>query len=111
MSDFLRDFKKFASKRIIESIQITNESRKEWLLDKFSFEAKRTGRAKDYKVWTDDNHAIDLDSGKIDMMEKINYIHNNPVVAGIVRNPEEYIYSSAFDYTRWGKGLVNVIVL
>jgi putative transposase len=81
------------------------------LLDKFSFEAKRTGRAKDYKVWTDDNHAINLGIENIDMMEKINYIHNNPVVAGIVKNPEEYIYSSAFEYSSRGKGLVNVIVL
>jgi putative transposase len=81
------------------------------LLDKFSFQAKRKGGARDYKVWTDDNHAIDLDSRNIDMMEKINCSHNNPVVAGIVRNPEDYIYNSAFDYSRRGKGLVNVIVL
>ncbi len=31
--------------------------------------------------------------------EKINYIHNNPVEEGIVYKPEEYIYSSAIDYS------------
>ena len=30
--------------------------------------------------------------------EKVNYIHNNPVRAGIVENPEDYMYSSARNY-------------
>ncbi len=28
----------------------------------------------------------------------MNYIHNNPVEAGIVEKPEHYMYSSAKDY-------------
>ena len=111
MSDFLRDFKKFTSKKIMEAILEIPESRKDWLLDKFSFETRRTGRARDYKFWTDDNHAIDLDGFGIDMMEKIDYIHSNPVRAGLVRNPDDYLYSSACDYSRKEKGLVNVIVV
>ena len=43
-------------------------------------------------------------------MEKINYIHLNPVRAGLVRNPEDYIYSSEIDYAYAGKGLVDVLV-
>jgi putative transposase len=111
MSDFLRDFKKFTSKKIIDTIELIHESRAKWLLDKFSFEARRTGRAKDYKVWTDGNHAIDLDNFKIDMLEKVNYIHENPVRAGWVMYPDEYLYSSAVDYSRKRKGLVSVIVI
>ena len=30
--------------------------------------------------------------------QKMNYIHNNPVEAGIVERPEHYLYSSAKDY-------------
>lgn len=111
MSDFLRDFKKFTSKKIIDTIEQINESRAHWLLDKFSFEARRSGRARDYKVWTDDNHAIDLDNFSISMMEKIGYIHENPVRAGLVLYPDEYLYSSAADYSRKRKGLVDVIVV
>jgi hypothetical protein len=88
-----------------------NESRKEWLKDKFSFEAKRTQRAKEYKIWTDDNHAIDLDQMKIDMMSKIDYFHNNPVESGIVFQAEDYVYSSALDYTRKGRGLIEVTII
>lgn len=108
MSNFLRDFKKFTSKKFINTIENINESRMEWLLDKFAFEAKRTRRAENYKIWMDDNHAIDLTN--IDIMEKIEYIHNNPVKAGIVDRPEDYIYSSARDYAG-RKGLINITAL
>jgi putative transposase len=110
MSDFLRDFKKYTSKRILEAIQEINESRRDWLLDKFSFEARRTGRAADFKLWMDGNHAVDMDNNDIDIMEKINYIHENPVRARIVDNPEDYVYSSAIDYFGKRRGLVKVIV-
>lgn len=89
----------------MEAINEVPESRREWLLDKFSFEARRTGRAENYKLWKDDNHAIDL--SMIDIMNKIDYIHNNPVSVGIVHTPEHYVYSSAIDYSG-GKGLVKI---
>ncbi len=41
------------------------------------------------------------------MQQKAGYIHQNPVVAGIVNEPEDYRYSSAMDYTG-GKGLVDI---
>ena len=85
-----------------------NESRAAWLQDKFAFEAKRTRRAEKFKIWQDDNHPIDLTD--IDVMEKINYIHNNPVRAGWVEAPEHYLYSSAKDYGG-GKGMVKVVVV
>jgi len=108
MSAFLRDFKKFTSKKFIQAIQNSNESRSEWLLDKFAFEAKRTGRAENFKVWKDDNHAIDLSN--IDIMQKINYIHANPVRNGLVFLQDHYAYSSAIDYA--GKrGLVQVTLV
>jgi len=105
MSSFLRDFKKFTSKAIIKKMEEIHESRKEWLLDMFAFEAHRTGRAKYFKIWKDDNHAIDLTV--IDMDEKIEYIHLNPVRAGWVLCEDHYLYSSAIDYYG-GEGLVDV---
>jgi len=32
------------------------------------------------------------------VFQKINYIHNNPVESGIVKKPEDYLYSSEKDY-------------
>lgn len=108
MSNFLRDFKKFTSKRIVECIKEIPESRKDWLLDKFNWEARRSGRAEHYKVWKDGNHAVSLK--EIDALSKINYIHLNPVRAHLVNTPEHYLYSSALDYVG-KKGLVEVVVL
>lgn len=108
MSGFLRDFKKFTSKKLIESIKEVPESRRGWLLKMFTDEASETGRAKHYKVWQDDNHAVDL--RHIDAMQKIDYIHENPVKAGIVYEPQEYVYSSAGDYAGI-PGLVKVVVI
>lgn len=108
LSDVLRDLKKFTSKQIIKTIEVIGESRREWLLNKFSFEALRTGRAKDYKIWKDDNHAIEI-GDYISIEGKMNYIHNNPVNAMIVVRPEDYVFSSAIDYCD-GKGLVNVTI-
>jgi REP element-mobilizing transposase RayT len=109
ISAIIRDFKKFTSKRIIEAIKDIPESRRDWLLDKFSFEARRSRRAENYKLWRDSNHAICL-GGNIDAIQKINYIHNNPVKAGIVEEPEHYLYSSARDYNE-RKGIVEVELL
>lgn len=105
MSAFLRDFKKFTSKKIVDLIHEIPESRRDWLLDKFSFEARRSRRAENYKLWKDGNHAISLQH--IDAMNKINYVHMNPVRAHLVSASEHYLYSSAIDYAG-GKGLVKV---
>ena len=108
LSDFLRDFKKFTSKAITKQITEGHESRKDWLLDMFSFEARRSQRAEKYKMWDDSNHAIDLTH--LSVSQKINYIHENPVRAGYVYEPHHYPYSSASDYV--GKpGLIKNIEL
>jgi hypothetical protein len=40
-------------------------------------------------------------------MQKLEYIHNNPVEAGFVEEPEHYIYSSARDYSGY-KGMLEL---
>lgn len=109
LSDIIRDFKKFTSKKITEQIKAGAESRKDWLLHKFEFAAQSTGRAENYKLWTDSNHAIYLDGSNL-FQQKIAYIHDNPVRQLIVSDPQEYLFSSARDYVG-KKGLVNVTVL
>ncbi len=108
LSDVLRDFKKFTSKAIIKRMNEINESRREWMLNQFAFEAKRVGRAKNYKIWKDDNHAIWMHDKEV--WNTIAYIHDNPVKAEIVNKSREYCYSSAMDYNG-EQGLVDVTVL
>ena len=56
-----------------------------------------------------DNKPIELWSNK-DLFEKIKYIHENPVDAGLVYRPKQYVYSSAVDYND-EKGKVNGVVV
>lgn len=42
--------------------------------------------------------------------EKINYIHNNPVEEGLVFRPEDYVYSSAKDYSG-DKGILDNVII
>jgi REP element-mobilizing transposase RayT len=97
LSDTIRDIKKFTSKKIIETIQTIPESRREWLLNRFEFKARQNTRNKNFQVWTHENHAIYLYSPDF-TIEKLNYLHQNPVRAGIVVNAEDYLYSSARNY-------------
>ena len=107
LSGVLRDFKKYTSKQFIGIMVEAGESRREWLMDKFSFEAKKRGRAINFKIWKDDNHAIEIGE-YIRIEQKVNYIHENPVRAMIVQFPEDYIFSSARDYAG-SKGYVEIL--
>jgi REP element-mobilizing transposase RayT len=98
LSNIIREFKKFTSKRIIESIQENSkESRSEWMLDLFRQFATSSKKHKNYQFWTHNNHPVELFSPKW-INQKIIYTHNNPVNAGIVEMPEHYTYSSAKNY-------------
>ena len=94
IGDIMRDFKKFTSKKIIEAIeQNAQESRSEWLLDRFRFAGMNNNRITNYHFWQDGNHVEVIYSVEF-LQQKIDYIHNNPVRAEIVAHPEDYLYSS-----------------
>jgi REP element-mobilizing transposase RayT len=97
LSDNIRDIKKFTSVKIIETMLNIHESRKEWILNRFQINASKRAVNKNYQVWTHENHSILLYSNKF-LKQRFDYIHNNPVKAGIVEKPEDYLYSSARNY-------------
>ena len=73
---------------------------------------QRAGQKKsnnnDFQFWQQDNHPIELNTPAV-MQQKLDYLHYNPVVAGIVRHPEDYLYSSAIDYFSEGRGLIDIM--
>jgi REP element-mobilizing transposase RayT len=97
LSEIMRDFKKFTSKKIIQSILEEPESRREWLLEHFRKSCEHLSRPQSYKVWQDGYHAEEVFSNRW-IKEKINYIHQNPVNEKIVTEPENYYFSSARNY-------------
>lgn len=107
LSGIIRDFKKYTSKKIVDEAQKTTESRREWMLRLFAHSANRQNKKGDYQVWTHENHAVELFSN-IFIEQKVEYLHNNPVRAGLVKYPNEYIYSSAAAYSG-EEGLLEVL--
>jgi REP element-mobilizing transposase RayT len=98
LSDLIRDFKKHTSKEIIRTVENNaKESRRKWMLDIFSNAGNNNSRNTTFQFWQQGNRPQELYSSSF-IFQKINYIHNNPVRAGIVENPHEYFYSSARDY-------------
>jgi REP element-mobilizing transposase RayT len=112
LSGVLRDFKKFTSKEVIKAIENnSSESRRNWMLSIFRNAGETNSRNKDYQFWRQDNHPIELYSSAF-TVQRINYIHQNPVRAGIVEKGEDYRYSSAKDYFQGKKcGLIDICLL
>ena len=110
LSNILRDFKKFTSKMVITTIKNNEkESRKDWMLDRFRFAAANDKKTAGYKFWQDGNYVEQIIS-KDFFMQKLDYVHQNPVRQGFVSRAEDYLYSSARDYAG-NSGILNVKVI
>jgi putative transposase len=97
LSDIIRDLKKFTAKSIVEEISKNPiESRKNWLLWLLKKEAH-------IWFWEEGYHGEEIYS-KAFFDTKVNYLHQNPVRAGIVEKEEEYLNSSCGDFYGIRKG-------
>ena len=95
VSPVLRDFKSFTAKQILHLIEMNpQESRKEWLLYLFKIYCTDKKHNSAYQFWQKSNHPIDLTTAAL-LQQKQQYIHQNPVQAGLVTEPQYYTYSSA----------------
>lgn len=109
LSEVIRDFKKFTANTILKMVETEPESRREWLMHMFEYFARFNRNNRYLQFWQQDNHPIETFNMPI-LRQKIDYIHLNPVRAGIVEKPEDYLYSSASNYVL-GHGLLDVLVV
>jgi REP element-mobilizing transposase RayT len=97
LSDVTRDFKRYTSREISREAQ--RQDKKELLLS-FS-NARKENRAQDvsnYQVWQEGSHPEAIFTEKF-ARQKMDYIHLNPVRAGMVKTADEWPYSSARAYS------------
>jgi len=97
LSEIVRDYKKFTSKEIKKLLDDPVESRREWMKILFAKAGEWNSNNVDFQFWKQNNQPIELYSNHV-IDQKLDYIHNNPVKAGFVENPEDYLYSSARFY-------------
>lgn len=97
-SGLLRDIKKHTSVALLKAISNNiQESRKDWMLDIFRKAGEDNSRNSSNQFWRQDNQPKECYS--LDFTrQKLDYLHNNPVSAGIVYAAEDYVYSSARNY-------------
>ena len=103
LSKTIREFKSFTARAIVDYLRGQNSVP---LL-------KELGRAKlyhkkesKYQLWEEGNHPEEICSERM-LIQKIEYIHRNPIRRGYVDEAEHWRYSSARNYIR-KEGLIEV---
>ncbi len=97
LSSIIGRIKSYTSKQFLAILKSGNDNRSSWLLEMFRKAVSDNSRNKDYQVWIQHNHPIELNTNEM-IDQKLEYIHNNPVKAQIVGKSSDYIYSSAPAY-------------
>jgi len=101
LSSVIADMKKFTARRILE--QLKTEGR-DWLLNQLSY-FRAAHKSTEHQVWQEGVHPQAIVDDAM-MLQKIEYLHNNPVRAGYVASPEHWRYSSAHE---WLPGAIPVM--
>jgi putative transposase len=106
LSNIIRDLKRHSSEMLHQAISANSkESRREWLLWMMERAGKKHNEK--FQLWQAECHPVELTTPEM-TQQKLGYLHNNPVEAGFVVKPEDWLYSSAIDYYG-GKGLLEII--
>ncbi len=103
ISDFMRDFKKYTSTKVRQQLEI-----EERLSALKSLRANAYGKKNQvFKLWMDRFDDLVIDQEET-LGVKLEYIHNNPVKAGLVEEAEEWEFSSARSYAFGDHRIIDV---
>jgi len=92
--DVQRDFLKYVAQQIKKDMLVNEPDKlKEFIV---------SARDRKYQFWERNPLTVEIWSEKV-FLEKLKYIHENPVRAGVCKWPDDYKYSSALFY-KFGKG-------
>ena len=107
LENIMRDMKRHTSVELKRAIKENEEeSRREWMLSMMSEAGRANSQNVNFQLWQQANHPILLWNSKV-AHQKLDYVHYNPVDAGFVDSPGEWLYSSARDY-EGRKGLLEI---
>ncbi|HEY2980684.1 MAG TPA: transposase [Anaerolineales bacterium] len=103
ISEFMRDLKRFTSGRIARQAEL--ESRTDWTTA-FKESGKQSQRA-EKQVWQASFWEQMIWSEPF-VIQKLNYIHMNPVRAGLASDPADYPHSSYRNYEFDDNSLIDI---
>ena len=96
-------FKSYTAREILNLLQKRNIK---MILDQLAFYKKAHKVDREFQVWQEGMQPKLIQSEQM-MIEKINYIHNNPIKRGYVDEAKHWRYSSARDY-EGDEGLIEI---
>jgi len=103
LGSVVRDFKRHTARALLK---LAEESRNEWLLNQFQHYRLKHKQESTHQVWQEGSHP-QLIHGRAMLLQKMEYIHNNPVRRGWVELPEHWRWSSASNYAE-GRGVIEI---
>ncbi len=104
LSATMRSLKGFISHKIIEQLQ---QDKKKWLLNQLAFYKKRYKIESTFQVWQEGFHPEIILNEEM-LVQKIEYVHYNPVKRGYVDLPEHWRYSSARNYVLGDHSIIEI---
>lgn len=103
IGESMRKFKAYTAREILKLLQ---EKSVTTILEQLAFYKKAHKKMTTYQLWQEGIQPKLIVSDKM-MIDRINYIHNNPVKRGYIDDAKCWRYSSARDYEGI-KGLIEV---
>jgi putative transposase len=107
LPDIVRDYRRFTSEKISALLQ---EARDERLVSYFATAARFDKKGNQSKIWQSGSHPEAIEGGRF-FGQKLNYIHQNPARKGVVRNPEDWLYSSVRNYYLNDHSIIKIDML
>jgi len=104
--DIAKSIKKFKSYTAKELLILLQKQNVKTILDQLAFYKKAHKQETTYQVWQEGMQPK-LIQDEAMMMQKINYIHDNPIKRGYVDEAKHWRYSSARDYEDMS-GLIEI---
>ncbi|HEV7866914.1 MAG TPA: transposase [Chthoniobacteraceae bacterium] len=99
----MADFKRHTARRLIE---LFRAEKCDWLLALMRAACPSYKTESDLQFWQEGYHPQALISDTV-MLQKLEYLHNNPVQRGLVAAPEHWWYSSAHEWCAGAEPLLR----
>ena len=90
----MADLKRHTARRLIE---LLDAEKAEWLSNQLRYHRVSHKTESEHQVWQEGYHPQSIPTDEI-MLQKLEYLHNNPVKRGLVASPEHWRYSSAHEW-------------
>ncbi len=97
-------FKSYTARKIID---IAKGRKNTWLLKQLKEEKLIFKNDRTYQLWQEGYHPKMIETEKV-MIQKLEYIHNNPVKRGYVDDPASWVYSSARNYINGDQTILEI---